>query len=286
MLGHKLYQLALHYGHEVFGSMRQDCQEFARLNLFDENKIFGKVDVRSDLAVRAVIAESKPDVVVNCAGLVKPRVRSELEAIEINSLFPHKLAQLCSQVGSRLIQVSTDCVFSGASGNYYEESIPDPVDLYGLTKLLGEVKYANHLTIRTSIIGRELGTKRNLLEWFLRQRGQVRGFTRAIFSGLSTREFSKIILQLAKTNATGLLHVGTQPISKFNLLQLVKTEFRLSQLSVIPYDGETTDRSLAVRKMTAMGVRVPPMQVMIHDMASENRFYDRVNETWPKEISA
>jgi dTDP-4-dehydrorhamnose reductase len=273
MLGHKLYQIATEQGYETFGAMRQPLLSFSRFGIFNSNQIYDCVDVRQDSDIKRVAIRTRPDIIVNCAGLVKPRATDELETISINALFPHKLARLCSLTGCKLLQISTDCVFSGAQGHYTEESVPDPIDLYGRTKLLGEVRYDNHVTIRTSMIGRELGTKRNLIEWFLTQRGEVRGFTHAVFSGLTTSALSRVILKLASTDVTDLIHVASEPISKYDLLRIVKNAFHLDEITIVPSDEEKTDRSLLAPRLSALGIQVPSMNTMVEEMASENEVY-------------
>jgi len=278
MLGHKLYQVATEERHDVSACMRQPLDVFSKFNIFDRHQTYDNVDIRIQSDFQKVIAKTRPDVVVNCAGLVKPRATDEVETIQVNSLFPHRLAQSCGLSGTRLVQISTDCVFSGTRGQYSESSVPDPVDLYGLTKLLGEVSYGSNLIIRTSMIGRELGTRRNLIEWLLSQTGEVRGFTNAIFSGLTTRALSRVVLKLASIGASGLVHVGTEPTSKYDLLRLVKRSFRLGNISIVPCADEKTDRSLACPRVNAMGIAVPSMQMMVDEMAKENEFYRRAGQ--------
>jgi dTDP-4-dehydrorhamnose reductase len=280
MLGHKLYQVAKEDRYDVYGSMRENLQTFAGTQLFDEDRILDEVDVRLEKNVQKALDEVEPDVVVNCAGIVKPLAKDVVETIAVNSLYPHTLSRECSRLGAKLIQISTDCVFSGSKGLYSEESTPDPVDLYGRTKLLGEVTYENHLTVRTSMIGRELGTERNLIEWFLNQSGEVPGFTRSIFSGLTTSALSRIILELAIRDTKSLVHVATEPISKHDLLQLVKNTFGLGKITVVPVPGEAVDRSLLAMKLKSLGIHVPSMREMVRELASENQFYERINENW------
>ncbi|KAL0630270.1 hypothetical protein Q9L58_010883, partial [Maublancomyces gigas] len=147
------------------------------------------VDVLDGDSLVSLLAKLRPDIVVNCIGLIKQlsSAKDPLVALPINSLFPHKLARLCALSKTRLVHISTDCVFTGSKGLYSEDSVPDATDLYGLSKYLGEVvDYENAVTLRTSIIGRELNTANSLVDWFLGQAGAVKGFTKAIFSGLPT----------------------------------------------------------------------------------------------------
>ena len=175
-------------------------------------------------------SNSRPTIVINCIGLVKQLAGAEdpLEAIPINSLLPHRLAKLCELSDARFIHVSTDCVFSGRKGGYSETDLPDAEDIYGRTKLLGEVNYPNAITLRTSIIGHELGSTHGLVDWFLSQQEHVKGFAGAIFSGLPTCELSRVIRNFVIPNRQihGIYHVAAKPISKYDLLQLINLRYR------------------------------------------------------------
>src|SRR5262249_39151322 len=153
------------------------------------------IEVLDVNAVRRVLADFQPEAVVNAVGIVKqrPAAKEALLSLEVNAVFPHRLRLSCEEFGARLIHVSTDCVFDGRRGNYTEADPADAKDVYGLTKYLGEVSEAPALTLRLSIIGLELARKASLIEWFLAQRGQVRGFTRAIYTGLTTLELARVI---------------------------------------------------------------------------------------------
>ena len=194
MLGHQLEE-TLSPRHEVFVTLHGEGEAYAATGVrFGERALFG-VDALSDDALRGAIAEVRPLVVLNAVGVVKQRMAASdaLKSIALNALLPHRLAALCGEVGAFLVQISTDCVFSGRKGGYVEADPPNPVDLYGRSKLLGEVVGARCLTLRTSIIGLELSRRTGLVEWFLAQRGRVPGYTRAIYSGLTTEELARAI---------------------------------------------------------------------------------------------
>ncbi len=195
----------------------------------------------------AVLARVRPQVVLNCIGVVKQRVASNdpLVSIPVNAVLPHRLARCCALLGARLVHISTDCVFSGRAGHYAETAVPDAEDLYGRSKLLGEVDGVNAITLRTSIIGRELGSRNGLLEWFLSQQGSVRGFTRAIFSGLTTDELTRVIARyvLPRPDLTGVWHVGAAPISKHDLLGILRDVYD-RRIAIEPDDTVAIDRSL------------------------------------------
>ena len=201
--------------------------------------------------VQRAITSVRPDVVINCIGIVKQAAAAHdaITSISINSLLPHRLAALCRTEGARLIQISTDCVFSGRAGRYTEDDLPDPVDLYGRSKLLGEVADGDCLTVRTSIVGRELVGANGLLEWFLAQEGSVRGFRRAIFSGLTAEALARLLAAVVcdHRGLTGIRHVAAQPISKFDLLCMLKRAYH-APLEIVPDDEFVCDRSLDARK--------------------------------------
>src|SRR5215211_3869473 len=218
MLGSMAYRLmSQRSGLTVFGTARS--AEVRRF--FDEplrkNIVVG-VDAENPDALAGTLRDLRPDVVVNCIGIVKQlaSAKDPLVAIPVNSVLPHRLARFCDLVGARLIHVSTDCVFTGRRGNYRESDPPDAEDLYGRTKLLGEVDYPNAVTLRTSIIGRELATRNGLVEWFLNEKGPVRGFRKAVFSGLTTDELGRVIVScvLPRPELHGVYHVSTAPIDK------------------------------------------------------------------------
>jgi dTDP-4-dehydrorhamnose reductase len=208
-----------------------------------------------------------PDVVVNCVGLVKQRAQAAdpLVALPINSLLPHRLVRLCALIGARLIHFSTDCVFSGERGRYGETDVPDARDLYGRSKLLGEVDDSHALTLRVSIVGPELGGTQGLLAWFLGQRDGVQGFRNAVFSGLTTLELARVVrdLLLDRPDLHGVYHLSADPISKFDFLTLTAKTYGHS-ICIYPRDEPTIDRSLDSGKLrAALGYRPPSWTEML-----------------------
>jgi dTDP-4-dehydrorhamnose reductase len=195
MLGHKAWQtLAPRF--DTFATFRGAAEAYTSLGIFDEARVVGGVNACQFETVARAFASVRPQVVVNCIGIVKQEAAAKdpIVNITVNSLFPHRLAELCDGIGARLIHISTDCVFSGEKGNYSEADAPDATDLYGRTKILGEVTAGDCLTIRTSMIGRELSSAHGLFEWFWSHAGQrVRGFKRAVFSGFTTGALANII---------------------------------------------------------------------------------------------
>lgn len=270
MLGHTMFRvLAEDPAHEVFGTARGNG---ARLHFGDaatQQLVTGVYVENHDSLVRA-FAAVRPQVVVNCIGLVKQLADANdpLQAVPINTLLPHRLASLCLAAGARLVHISTDCVFSGAKGGYLETDFPDANDLYGRTKLLGEVDYPHAITLRTSIIGHELTGSRSLLGWFLAQQGSVKGFRRAIFSGLPTAELSRVVrdVVLPRPDLRGLYHVAATPINKYELLRLV-AEVYGKTIVIVPDDQLVIDRSLnADRFSIATGYAPPAWPELIRAM--------------------
>jgi dTDP-4-dehydrorhamnose reductase len=247
MLGHKLRQLfASHF--DTYVTLRRDFAAYKKYKLFNPTYSVDHVSADNFESVVRAIDAVQPAVVVNCIGIVKQAeaAKDPLASIEINALFPHRLARLCLANGIRLIHISTDCVFSGRKGNYAESDVSDAEDLYGRTKFLGEVSCEGCLTIRTSMIGRELETSYGLLDWFLSQEGRkINGYTKSIFSGFTTNALADILVTIIAEyqEMYGVWHVASQPISKFELLSLVKQVYQLN-IHIEEDDSIEVDRSL------------------------------------------
>jgi dTDP-4-dehydrorhamnose reductase len=177
-----------------------------------------------------------------------------------------------------MIHISTDCVFSGKKGQYIESDQSDAEDLYGRTKFLGEVTYPHTITLRTSIIGRELKTRFGLIEWFLAQKGTIRGYKKAIYTGFTTDELSRIILNyvIPNTDLNGLYHVSSEPISKYDLLMLAKESFG-KEVRILPDENFVSDRSLdSTRFREITGYRPPAWPIMIDELKSNSSMHDRL----------
>lgn len=261
MLGNAMFRLLSENPEtEVFGTARApSVQRYFAPEA--SKKIIGGVDVENYDILTDVFAKVKPQTVINCIGLIKQLAVSgdPLQALPINSLLPHRLARLCKLGGARLVHVSTDCVFAGTKGNYRESDLADAVDLYGRSKHLGEVAYSHTVTLRTSIIGHELSSAHSLLGWFLAQEGEVKGYTKAIFSGLPTFELARVIrdVVLPRPELRGLYHVAASPIAKHDLLKLIADVYG-KIINIIPDDTMAIDRSLnAERFRDATGYVAP-----------------------------
>ncbi|MDD3182169.1 MAG: SDR family oxidoreductase [Alphaproteobacteria bacterium] len=247
MLGNTMLRvLSAGTGLDVFATARS----VASLRFFEPKvaeKILCGVDVENQDALVRLLGEVKPDVVVNCIGLIKQLAEAgdPLVALPINAMLPHRLSHLCQLIGARLIHISTDCVFSGEKGDYRETDTSDAKDLYGKSKFIGEVAYPHTITLRTSIIGHELVGRKGLLGWFLGQEGQTKGYTRAIFSGLPTVELARVVrdVVLPRENLFGIYHVAADPIAKFDLLNMIAKTYNKS-IKIIPDESVVIDRSL------------------------------------------
>lgn len=288
MLGHKVCQvLSGHF--ETFATFRSFNGLWTRYPMYanvGRSHTIGGVDAMDfDTVVRA-FAQVKPDALINCIGIVKQlkEAKDPLISINLNSLFPHRLAELCAATGMRMLHMSTDCVFSGRKGNYTEDDIPDAEDLYGRTKLLGEVNREGCLTIRTSIFGRDFAKQSALLEWFLSNRGgRVRGYVNAIYTGFPTQVLARIMGDLIADypHLSGLYHVSSEPINKYNLLVRIRDAMGLD-IEIEPYEDFYCDRSLDSSRFRAeTGYPIPDWDEMIAELAQDDTPYDE----WRKQYA-
>jgi dTDP-4-dehydrorhamnose reductase len=282
MLGHKMFQVLRERFDGVFCTVREDIHKppFERVELFQGNDVVRDVDVTDFPALEAILSGFRPEYLVNCVGVIKQRAEavSSIPSITINSLLPHKLAQIAARWGGRVIHFSTDCVFSGRRGDYTEEDTSDAEDLYGKTKFLGEVAVANALTLRTSIIGRELTEHRSLLDWFLTQNQKtVRGYRKVIYSGVTTNHLAKLVASIIQEHPglNGLYQVASEPISKFNLLCLLCEAYQLD-VRIEPDDLEISDRSMKCDRLReAIAYKCPAWPVLARQLAEDNTPYER-----------
>ncbi|MEO8418817.1 MAG: SDR family oxidoreductase [Methylophilaceae bacterium] len=245
---------------QVYGTVRSAASK----RFFQESiarQLLVGVDVEQQDSLTQAFIRTRPDVVVNCIGLIKQLAEADdpLQAVPINTLLPHRLAKLCELSGARLVHMSTDCVFSGDKGGYCESDASDANDLYGKSKYLGEVSYPHAITLRTSIIGHELQSAHGLIDWFLSQQEKCKGYTRAIFSGVPTVVLAKIIrdVVIPHPELQGVYHVAAQPINKYDLLRLIADVYGKS-IQIIPDDRLVIDRSLNADKFCAATGYVAP----------------------------
>lgn len=262
MLGHILLrQLSTKPDLDVYATVRS-------LRGLPENYVSRyKAKIRSDVdadnfdTVIRALASTQPDIVINCIGLIKqiPLAHDPLTAITVNAQLPHRISLVCRAAGAKMIHISTDCIFDGKKGLYKEDEIATPEDLYGRTKQLGEVNYPHCITLRTSIIGHELKGRHGLVEWFLSNDDKVRGYTRAVFSGLPTIELSRIISDyvLHNNELSGTYNVSTAPVAKFDLLKLITARYK-KEIEIEPYEDFFIDRSLDSSLFQSMTGYAPP----------------------------
>ena len=278
MLGHKLLQV-FRERHETWATFRADRPPATPAGLFDPARSVTGVEATDTSAAVRAIARVRPDAVVDCIGIVKQRAAAKdpIAAIRVNALFPHLLSDACAAAGARLVHISTDCVFSGRRGGYVEGDPPDAEDLYGRTKLLGEVDAPHALTLRTSMIGRELSGHYSLLDWFLSQHNRtVRGYTNAVFSGLTTIALSRLIVDIVERlpGLSGLYHVSADPINKHDLLHLLNAAYGAG-VTILPDDSLALDRSLdSSRFRAASGFQPAPWAAMVAELAADLTPYD------------
>ena len=279
MLGHRLW-VNLSQVHKTWVTVRGNGSQLPDIPEFPRKYVRPYVDALIlDEMIRA-IAFVQPNLVINCIGLVKqiPLANDPLSSISINALFPHQIASICSQAVIRMIHISTDCVFSGKRGQYVESEPSDAEDLYGRTKFLGEVAYPHTVTLRTSIIGRELKVRLGLIEWFLGEKGPIRGYKKAVYTGFTTDELSRIILNyvIPRTDLSGVYHVSSDPISKYDLLMLVKEAFGRN-VTILPDEDFISDRSLDSTRFRQMtGYSPPAWSAMIDELRRNSSLYDRI----------
>jgi dTDP-4-dehydrorhamnose reductase len=254
---------------EVFGTVRAQSLPGSPMKI-PGKRILAGIDVARHESLVQAMVEIRPDVVINCVGLVKQLAKADdpLLMLPINALLPHRLSALCELAGARLIHISTDCVFAGTRGGYRETDIPDATDLYGRSKHMGEV-CANHVvTLRTSIIGHELASGHGLVSWFLSQEESVRGYARAVFSGLPTVELARVIRDfiIPSTTLSGLYHVASKSITKYELLNLISKVYG-KEIRIDPDDSVVVDRSLNSQKFNeAVGYVAPEWPELISRM--------------------
>lgn len=273
MLGNAMFRVLSESGDAtVLGTVRSTAT--ARFFIPDLASQLMVVENLEDLdALECLFEQVKPQLVVNCVALRRSDLTDSMKSISVFSLLPRRLAYLCRRTNTRLVLISSDGVFSGARGGYTEEDLPDANDCYGIAKLLGEIAEQNVITLRTSIIGHELQSKNGLLEWFLAQGDQCRCYTRAIFSGFPTVALAQVIRDviLPRPNLNGIYHVATQPISKFDLLQLVAKKYGKST-SLVPDNKIAIDRSLSAERFTKATGYVPPGWPELIDLMYSYRY--------------
>jgi dTDP-4-dehydrorhamnose reductase len=286
MIGHRMWA-TLSNDHETIGAIRRS--ELGDLSLIPgiglSNVIFN-VEAHDLSKIAQVIQDVKPDVVLNCIGIVKQLKDSldPVKSIELNSLFPHQLARICEKNNARMIHFSSDCVFDGVKGHFVESDIPNAVDLYGKSKALGEVDYLkNVLTLRTSSIGREVYPHGGLVEWFLSNQGKtIVGYKKAIYSGVPAHRLAHIISKNIMSNLglSGILNVSATPIDKLTLLGMIRDHFNL-KIEINSDDKVILDRSLDNKEFTQQtGFQSPSWKEMMKDLEIDFDIYESIRKKY------
>jgi dTDP-4-dehydrorhamnose reductase len=282
MLGHKLIQRLVLRGLWVAGTIRSTAipnSASVEASLGRADRIFEGIDVLDDRQLARTVEAARPEVIVNAVGIIKQidAARDPVTSVATNALLPHRIAALAAQKGIRLIHFSTDCVFSGRKGPYAEEALPDPVDLYGRGKLAGETGGTHCLTLRTSIIGRELRGRAGLVEWFISQKGgAATGYAHALYSGLTTITIADLIGRLITEypELDGCWHVASAAISKYDLLAMVNRHYGLG-ITLVRDENVVVDRRLdGSRFRERTGFSAPSWDAMIAEMATDPTPYE------------
>jgi len=271
MLGHVLWKSLPWRFPDTFTTLHKGRKDYGRNRLFQGDRVIDHIDASDFKLLTGVLKGLRPDIVLNCIGVTKRKEdpQNPIPSILINALLPHRLAEWTRDRGARLIHFSTDCVFDGKDGNYGDESPPNATNLYGRTKALGEVRGKHILTLRSSFIGKELGEGTELLEWFLSQRTAIIGFKKAIYSGLTTLELSRLIERLLAEfpHASGLYNVSSEPINKYDLLKLIGEKMH-PKVTVDPDETFQCDRSLDSTKFrNAFNYTPPAWTTMLEELS-------------------
>lgn len=281
MLGHTLWHSLRENNNLDVWATSRNASKLIHSSVMERSQLINDLDVLNQDDLIRVFEKVRPDVVINCIGIIKQLSSSKdpLTILPINALFPHRLAKLCALSHTRLIHISTDCVFSGKVGGYVESDLSDAEDLYGKSKFIGEPnELANVVTLRTSIIGHELNSQYALIDWFLAQKDKIKGYTNAIFSGLPTIELSRVIRDyvMPNHNLTGLYHVAAQPIDKYNLLKLV-AEIYNKKIIIAPDNSVRIDRSLCAKRFEEQtGYIAPTWPILIERMHQSKKLIGAV----------
>ena len=282
MLGHKIFQILQERTSDAWCTIRSAANDawLDDIDLFHGGNVIWQMDAFDWPRFQDLLRERRPRVIVNCVGVIKQRAagKDAIPNIELNALLPHRLAALAATWGGRLIHFSTDCVFSGSRGNYSESDPSDAEDLYGKAKFLGEVDAPNSLTLRTSIIGRELSHFKSLLEWFLQQNHKkVQGYTRAMYSGVTTNYLANLTARIIEEQSalSGLYQVTSATISKYDLLSLIRDAFELD-VEIVRDDQFFCDRSMTGEKfVNATGYRTPSWRELVLQLRQDPTPYER-----------
>lgn len=249
-----------------FKEQGYDVTAFTRKHIDYCKNILG--DAMSVDDIRKALTSDSFDVVINCIGVLNQFAEeNKSEAVFLNGFLPHYVADLLKERKTKLIQMSTDCVFAGNTGPYYENSFPDGKIFYDRSKAIGEVNDDKNLTFRNSIVGPDINERGiGLFNWFMKQTGPINGFTGAIWTGVTTLTLAKAMEQAIKENLTGLYNlVNNESINKYDLLNLFNKYFRDSSIEILPSDKFQLDKSLRCTR-TDFSFVVPTYEQQVKEM--------------------
>ncbi len=278
MIGHKMFQAFSAQKLETYAVIRQKISNYAAFNLFNSKNTFDQIDILEAEKLEKVLTQVKPDVILNCIGVTlrKPEITNLEYCRKVNTDFPWLLNNWVSANNSYLIHFSTDCVFSGKESPYSEASPKTATDNYGITKAAGEVTGNHSLTLRGSMIGRELFGKTELLEWAISKKNQqIKGFSKAIYSGVTTNVMAELVHQLLHRTdrLTGLYQVSSAPISKFDLLKMINSQLQLN-MTIVEDSSYATSKVLISDKLAErIGFYCPSWPVMIENLSKDSFQY-------------
>lgn len=274
MLGSTAFNTLRENGYEVYGTVRSRAAS-ERLRA-KRSLIIEGITAENIESISEVLANIKPDFVINCIGIVKQdsNAQSIEKILPVNSIFPHRLAALCKIGEIKMIHISTDCVFSGKKGNYREEEEKDATDLYGISKGLGEVNEmeGTALTLRTSVVGHELNSNRSLIDWFLSNKpgSNIEGYEKVFYNGLSTVEVCKVLKIVMESEKwkSGLINLSGEKINKANLLRMVNKVYSAG-VNICSVNKPTLDRTLNSDRFREMyNYKPPSWEMQLNDLKS------------------
>lgn len=282
MIGHKMYQIISKKYDDTWVTLRNGLNTYKYGFIYNRNRVIDNIDLSNFVRIEVELNHLMPDVIINASGItIRRGVNAILSnSIITNSALPHFLNEWVVKHNKRLIHFSTDCVFSGRKGDYFENDFKDAYDNYGLTKSLGEVNNsANAITLRGSMIGRELENKTELLEWFLLQSfNTITGYSKVIYSGITTIQMAKIVQTLIESfpYLSGVFNVSSVPISKFMLLTLFENEFKIGS-EIISDDSIVSNKNLISNKLySILNIPIPNWDDMINQLGEDCKINNKL----------
>lgn len=275
MIGHKMYQIISKVNVDTWVTLRNDLSTYFFSDIYNNNKVIDNIDLTDFKNLLNTLNNVKPDIILNACGITIRRGLEEIisNTILLNSALPHFLNEWVSKNNKRLIHFSTDCVFSGKRGDYLDTDIKDAYDLYGTTKSLGEIvdsKFA--ITLRGSMIGRELENKTELFEWFLQQNNKkIKGFSEVIYAGITTVKMAEIVLRLIKfyPNLSGIYNISSKSISKYDLLKMCNEYFAINSIIEIDNSYKSNKNLISDKFFIEIGIEKPNWTDLIRQLKDD-----------------